>query len=115
MKQSLKLHNEEFYSASNKTPQYLEFHRTFKKEFTKALKDIGCEEIKIGKPNHFDVSGFFRDPNRQIWYFRLEDLRWSKEQLLIRKAAHYEDYTGGRNEYVPFNKNMIKLIKLMIR
>ncbi len=100
MNKSLALLAQEFESDSRRTPQYLEFHRTFKREFSKALTSMGCSKVEIGKPNHFDVSGFFTGPNEQIWWFRLEDLRWNKDTILIRTAKHYKDYTGGPNQWV---------------
>ena len=80
---SLYLLNFNFESSSIKTQQYLEFHKTFKRELTAVLKPY-CKEIQISKPNHFDVSGFFRLNDDRVFYFRLEDLRWSKDNILIR-------------------------------
>ena len=100
MKKTFKLHGEEFISSSQKTLQYKTYHRTFKREFTKALNSMGCQDIKIGKPNHFDVSGFFTAPGGQMWYFSISDLRWSKDQMLIRTAKHDKDWTGGTNQFV---------------
>lgn len=114
MKQTLILFNQEFISASNRTPQYLEFHRTFKREFTKALSLVGCTNVDIGKANHFDVSGFFTAPNGQIWYFSISDLRWSKEKMLIRTAKHYKDWTGGSNQYVKIDADLITGITKII-
>lgn len=98
MKKIFSLIRQNFESSSGRTPQYLEFHRTFKREFTKWLAELGAVDIQISKPNHFDVSGFFT-LRGQTWYFRLEDLRWSKNKLLIRTARDNKDYTGGSNQY----------------
>ena len=87
----------EFVSSCERTPQYREFHRVFKRDFTKFLKEHGCHTIEISKPNHFDVTGFFTDKKGQIWYFSFGDLRWSKGSMLIRTAKGYKDYTGGTN------------------
>jgi hypothetical protein len=89
-----------FESSCSKTPQYLAFHRLFKRELTALLTDLGCTNIQISKPNHFDASGFFTAASGQAWYFRLEDLRWSKDKLLVRRVRDYKDYTGGMNQYV---------------
>lgn len=88
-----------FESSSGKTPQYLSWFRLFKREFTKFLTDNKASNIELGKPNHFDMSGFFT-LNNQIWYFRIEDLRWSKDNMLLRTAKSNKDYTGGQNQYV---------------
>ena len=110
---SLYLLSFNFESSPIRTPQYLEFHRTFKREFTKILKPL-TDEILFSKPNHFDVSGFFRlkadlrwDRSGIIYYFNIGDLRWDKEAMLIRTAKSFEDYTGGRNNYINLDKNFV--------
>jgi hypothetical protein len=100
MKKALQSTQQEFESSSSRTPQYLSWHRLFKRAFTKFLESKGATNIVIGKPNHFDMSGFFTLGNA-VWYFSISDLRWSKESMLIRTAEHYKDYTGGRNQYIP--------------
>lgn len=100
MKNALELTEKEYQSSSGRTPEYLRWHRTFKREFTKFLTERGAIKVEIGKPNHFDISGFFTSPAGQVWYFRVEDIRWSKDKMLIRKAQTYRDYTGGQNEYI---------------
>lgn len=99
MKKAINLTGQEFESSSGRTPQYLTWHRTFKREFTKFLQARGVTEIAIGKPNHFDMSGFFKAPNGQLWYFSIGDLRGFKENMLIRTAKHNRDFTGGMNQY----------------
>jgi hypothetical protein len=113
MKKTLSLLKQEFESSCGKTPEYLAFHRTFKREFTALLKSLGAEKIEISKPNHFDASGFFTHED-EIWWFRLEDLRWSKSELLIRIADNYKDYTGGRNQYLKFNNFERELKELLV-
>ena len=110
MKKTFQLHKEEFISSSQKTEQYKTYHRTFKREFKKALTSMGCNDLDIGKPNHFDVSGFFTAPGGQMWYFSVGDLRWNKDQMLIRTAKHNKDWTGGMNRWVSLD-NEIELLK----
>ena len=69
--------NANFESSCSRTPQYLAAHATFKREFTKILKPI-CSEILIHKPNHFDISGFFKLNAGRIYYFSIGDLRMDK-------------------------------------
>jgi len=88
-----------FESSSGQTPQYLAWYRLFRREFTKFLIAIGATQIQIGKPNHFDMSGFFT-VGTQAWYFSISDLRGSKDKMLIRTVKSYKDYTGGLNQYV---------------
>jgi hypothetical protein len=99
MKSAIEKTNEYFESASNRTPQYLSWFRIFKNQYTKFLASRDAENIQISKPNHFDMSGFFTLRGK-IWYFRIGDLRWSKDSMLIRTAESYSDYTGGSNGYV---------------
>ena len=84
-----------FETSSSRTPQYLAWHRLFKREFKKFLNARGIVEIDIHKPNHFDVAGFFKILNGQVYYFSISDLRWSKDSMLIRTAKDFKDYTGG--------------------
>lgn len=97
--------DQEFESSCSKTPQYLEFHRVFKREFTKVLSSF-CKKIKIAKPNHFDVSGFFELNDGRTYYFSIGDLRWDKI-FLIREAKSFEDYTGGSNNFIELNENFV--------
>ena len=106
MNKALQSTHQEFESSSSRTPEYLAWHRLFKREFTKFLTAKEATNIVIGSPNHFDISGFFMLGNA-IWYFRIEDLRWSKAQMLIRTAEHYKDYTGGMNQYIPLSSEPV--------
>jgi hypothetical protein len=79
--------------------QYIIFCRVFKKQFKKLLNDnFNIAKIEISKPNHYDQTGFFELCNGNIYYFSIGDLRWDKT-FLIRTARHFEDYTGGSNDY----------------
>jgi hypothetical protein len=105
MKKAIEATQAEFESASHRTPEYLAWHRLFKREFTKFLNSRGMTGIEFSKPNHFDLSGFFKDGAKdQIWYFSISDLRGFKDNMLIRTAAHYKDFTGGANQYLPLNR-----------
>jgi len=103
---------QEFESSSTKTDQYLEFHRVFKYEFKKLLKDQ-ITNISFHRPNHFDVSGFFTTNNGAHYYFSLGDLRWNKDDLLYRTVKDYKDFTGGRNNFIPLTEieKLIERIK----
>ena len=93
---------QDFESSSQQTPQYLAWFKLFKKEFTELLVNKFCiskEDILIGKPNHFDMSGFFKYYNQWI-YFSIGDLRWSNDSMLIRTAKYQKDYTGGSDHYI---------------
>lgn len=105
MKRAISETQKEFESSSSRTPEYLSWHRLFKREFTKLLLSEGVRavNIEIGKPNHFDISGFFT-VNGQTWWFRVEDIRWSKDRMLIRTAQSNRDYTGGTNQFIPLDQ-----------
>ena len=111
MKKAIKATQAEFESSSGKTPEYLAWHRLFKREFSAFLKSKGASNIEIGKPNHFDMSGFFTLGNT-IWYFSISDLRGFKDNMLIRTAKHYKDYTGGMNQYAPLNQGENTFIRI---
>ena len=104
---SLYLLGFEFASSSSRTSQYLEFHKTFKKEITAVLKPF-TQEIRVSTPNHFDVSGFFKTTKGTTYYFYVGDLRWSKGSLLIRTVKDFKDYTGGSNDYITLNEDFVK-------
>lgn len=106
MKNALAETQKNFESSSSKTPEYLSWHRLFKREFTKFLGECGATKIQIGKPNHFDMSGFFT-VNGRMWYFRIEDVRWSKGSMLVRIVQSYLDYHGGHNFDVSMNMGEI--------
>jgi len=69
MEKAIQETKQEFISSSHRTKQYLAWHRLFKREFTKFLQtELGATRIKILRPNHFDMSGFF-EVSGQVWYF----------------------------------------------
>ena len=115
MKETIKQLKQEFISSGEKTQQYLNFHRLFKKEFKKLLNSY-CKEILISKPNHFDISGFFKLNDDKIYYFSISDLRWSKDTMLIRTAKDFKDYTGGSNNFIKldngFKENLLNFLRL---
>jgi len=104
MEKTLKAIKQEFISSSQKTEQYKSFHRLFSREFKKFLKPY-CKDILIHKTNHFGISGFFKLNNNKIYYFSISDLRWSKDNMLIRTAENFKDYSGGGNNFIPLNEN----------
>jgi hypothetical protein len=107
-----------FESSSGKTPQFMEFCRRFRSDFTAFLRSIGATDIEIDV-GHFELYGFFTIPPQhtperegfsdsytveQTWYFDTGDLRWSAKQLgmLVRTAKDHKDFTGGRNNEIMY-------------
>jgi len=90
----------DFQTSSVETPQFRAFHNEFKRDFKKLLEQrFGAKNIVFSK-GHFYVSGFFTQPNGQIYYFSLSDVRGFKDNMLVRTAKGYKDYTGGSNQSV---------------
>lgn len=102
----------EFESSSTLTPEFAQFYRTFKSEFTKELKAIGATEIEF-YGGHFNVTGFCTI-NEQIYYFSLSDVRgmefclnqWCAGQLMYRTVRHYKDWTSGANQWANIETGM---------
>lgn len=121
MKNTISLLLAGFESSSKTTPEFLNFVRTFKKEFTKELKSIGATDIQFSR-GHFYITGFFT-VNEQSYYFSLPDVRSMNyclatnpdsysSQLLYRTAKDYKDFTGGSNQYVKIQTGMTNEMKL---
>jgi hypothetical protein len=112
MNKSIAMLRRGFESSSTLTPEFAQFYRTFKSEFTKELLSVGATNIVFSR-GHFYVSGFCTI-NGQIWYFSLSDVRgmehclnqWCSGQLMYRTAQHYKDWTGGRNQWANFETGM---------
>jgi len=122
MKKSLALLLAGFESSSSLTPEFAQFFRTFKSEFTKELKSIGAENIVFSRM-HFCLSGFFTYAG-QAYYFSLSDVRGMDyglrqypdscmNQLLYRTAQHYKDYSGGMNQYVRIETGMAENMRIV--
>ena len=90
-----------FDSSSGKTEPYMTFCKVFRKQFKKLLADnFDLKGIDGWNSNaHFSQSGFFELNNGSIFYFSIEDLRWSPT-FMIRRAKDFKDYTGGSNDYL---------------
>ena len=112
MKKSIELLEVGFESSSEKTQEFTNFLKTFKKEFTAELKAVGAESIKIEK-GHFCISGFFT-VNGKAFYFSISDVRWigKEPNMLYRTARDYKDFTGGSNQYVTIKSGMAKEMNL---
>lgn len=116
MKKSLELLRQGFERSSGLTPEFIEFFKVFKKEFTVELKSIGCTNIEFNR-GHFYISGFFTTADGQPYYFSLPDVRgidYCLEyypnshmcKLLYRTVKDYNDYTGGQNRYATIRFDM---------
>lgn len=121
MKKTNQLLSMPFESSSGTTEEFLNFFKTFKREFTKELKSIEATEIKFSK-GHFYVSGFFTVKG-QAYYFSIPDVRdfiYSKvndpyscmHKMLYRIAENYKDFRGGHNQYVSIETGMCERMNI---
>lgn len=94
-----------FESAPNKTPEFLAFARTFKREFKKQVEAYHLVEGWKWSVNHFEVSGFFRVRGGACYYFATGDVRGFAQRrgLLLRSARDFRDFTGGPNTEQAFS------------
>lgn len=113
-KKSLYLLSFDFKSSTQQTEQYKEFHRVFRNELKAVLKPY-IKELLYNKLNHFDISGFFKLNDDRIFYFSISDLRWNKEDLFIRTAEHFKDYSGGSNNFIILNKDFEQNLKKFLK
>lgn len=112
MKKSIQMLQQGFESSSGLTPEFQQFFRTFKREFTKELHSVGATNVQMSR-GHFYVSGFCTIDG-QVWYFSLSDVRGMEYclnqscmgKLLYRTANDYKDYTGGQNRYATIETGM---------
>lgn len=114
MNNTLTLLKRGFVSSSETTPEFKWFTRTFKSEFNKLLKKIGCTGLECHN-GHFYISGFFNSANGQLWYFSLSDVRgmFRGGSLLVRTAEHRKDYYGGTNRYADMNSLEEELSRIL--
>ena len=72
------------------------------------LQGRGCYNVKI-EINYFTATGFFTAPSGQVYYLSMPDIRFNNlnEDIMIRTAHNYKDYTGGINRYCKPTKEAI--------
>ena len=88
---------------------FKKFVRTFRSEFKKEVAKIGGENVVISG-GHYWLSGFFT-LNNQVYYISISDVRhFTVDNILIRTAENYKDFTGGRNHYLKIKQDMLKEI-----
>ena len=123
MKNTITLLLAGFESNSGTTQAFLNFFRTFKREFSKELRSIGATNVQFSI-GHFYVSGFFTSVSGQVYYFSLSDVRGMEfslrnnpdscgSQLMYRTAQDYKDYSGGGNQWISFKSGMAKEMSIL--
>lgn len=100
------------YSGSDLGQDFKDFFKREKTRLTKIFKEKGCTDIQMNYGFYY-FSGFFTSPSGQPYYFSCFDVRhFNYDRLLIRTAKHYQDYSGGSNQYCGISKE--ELIKFRL-
>lgn len=100
------------YRGSDLGQDFKDFFRREKRRLTEIFKEKGCTNIQMNYGFYF-FSGFFTAPSGQIYYFSSSDIRhFGYNELLIRTAKSYEDYTGGMNNFCRTKREDLMNFKL---
>ena len=101
------------YGGSDLGQDFKEFFRKEKNRLAKILKEKDCYNLDMSYGFYF-FSGFFTTKTGQIYYFSCSDVRhFGYNQLLIRTAQSYTDYTGGGNQYCGISRSDLMNFKLL--
>lgn len=91
-----------FGSGSYNSPEFNRFFLDFRRALKKELESFSDYTNSIHSKGHFYISGFF-SINMKHYYYSISDVRHGlgqPNQVLVRTATSYHDYTGGHNRYV---------------
>jgi hypothetical protein len=100
------------YKGSDLGQDFKDWFHKEKRRLTAILKEKGCTDIKLDYGFYY-FSGFFTSPSGQPYYMSCSDVRhFPYEQLLIRTAKHYKDFTGGSNQYCGIGKDELMNFRL---
>lgn len=106
-----------FESSAHTTPEFTAFIHDFEGTLEEQCPSDALF-LRFTR-NHFCGWGFFQHiPSGKWVYFSIPDVRFFPDEwhtnILIRTAAHGEDYTGGTNHYTSlegFRDNVEKLFE----
>jgi hypothetical protein len=104
-----------FPSSCSMTPEQKAFYSAFRADMKRITKGK-VKRLELHS-NHFDMYGFFETNSGAIYYISTGDLRWFAKShgMLIRTAKSFEDYTGGQNCTIKFDKafeaNLMKYVE----
>lgn len=80
------------------------FERILGNELRALFISIRAVNVKL-RASIYGSRGFFT-LNGQMYYFSVSDLRhFPKDNILIRTARDYQDFTGGSNQYITLGKD----------
>jgi hypothetical protein len=105
--------NKEFSSGSTMDKDALEWMSASRTWWTRFCTQIGATNLDFRK-NHYEWSLSFLYKG-QWWYCSSGDVRFKIcKDMLIRTMRHSKDWTGGRNQYVPyegaFTGNLLRIL-----
>jgi hypothetical protein len=94
------------------SPSFKSFARKFKNSFNKELAKVSAKIVGY-TTGHYYVSGFFETKNGNLYYFSISDVRYFDfGEMLYRTAEHLKDFTGGSNQYVTIDDDMVEKMKI---
>lgn len=97
-----------------------EDYKTFQTKYLNYLKTI-CKEnhwqlVNVGR-NHYCFSAFIKSGENRCVYLSISDVRYFINEwygnILIRTAAHEQDYRGGFNHYTTLEDLPAKAAELL--
>jgi hypothetical protein len=91
------------FSTGNYTGKdYLSFQTKYINYLKGLCNDNGWEFVKACK-THYEFSAFIKNSDNKFIYLSISDVRFFFNEwythILVRRAEHEKDYTGGRNNY----------------
>lgn len=100
------------YSGSDLGNDFKEFFRKEKIRLSKIFREKGCTDIQMNYGFYY-FSGFLTSPTGQCYYFSCSDTRFNVyDELLIRTAKNYTDFTGGSNNRCDVDNTSLRNFKL---
>lgn len=94
------------------SPDFKRFHREFKVAFNNELEKIGAT-LEMCKAGHYYIFGFFKLGTGDLYYYSISDVRhFPRAQMMYRTAKHLKDWTGGTNQFVNIEDDMVLHMKL---
>jgi hypothetical protein len=98
------------YSGSDLSKEWKSWARKEMNRIGKILTTKGCTNIDKSYGFYY-FTILFTSPSGQTYYMSCSDTRhFNYDNLLFRTTKHYQDWTGGSNQYI--SKDEIENIRL---
>ena len=108
--------NYEFSSGPYTGEDYKKFQTKYINYLRSICKKNEWQLVNIGR-NHYCFTAFVKNSENKYIYLSISDVRFNQNawyyKVLIRRAEHEKDYTGGRNIYVPLPALAIEINYLL--